>query len=499
MKKGAFLKGVNILDSNPKAYKQVKKKYKMQNKGGLIKKGDEGLKLQQQQSNYRNREIARQLVKTPTPGNLFKALYHWWNGTPYLGGELENGKIMVTGITPTPGISNAKDILSKTNSIKALIPKYNKFAKYYGYDIIPDGTSIDDAEKLIKTGLDRHNTFYRGITMPEEQDVVAIKNIIGKNATDREVLEYLIRKGSRNPNNTYLSPDARSAFYAKDGDIAILKRKYKLGDNPENWLKDADFKYDTTPATKLAPENTVNYPWAGSFIEKAPPGEVRIHPNNYTFEGWLPKELKDFGDIKYYYVKPDNFKGSKNLWFNEEQGHIKPIFKQGGLIKKAEEGTKLNGWQKLGNFLNGNKTLLNGIINGISTIGNSIKTTNYSNEFDQVTDAQIKAMQEQAYNEKYKEGLQLAPMILQSDGNVNYSNIDYQQFAKQYAEGDTDLSAIAKFKMDRLNEKQKQINAIQGSSSNLGNYIQQGLESVLPWINKKFSTQQTTISGEATN
>lgn len=171
---------------------------------------------------------------------------------------------------------------------------------------------------------------------------------------------------------------------------------------------------------------------------------------------------------------------------------------KGELIKKAEEGTKLNGWQKLGNFLNGNKTLLNGVINGISTIGNSIKTTNYSNEFDQATDAQVKAMQEQAYNEKYKEGLQLAPMILQSDGNVNYSNIDYQQFAKQYAEGNTDLSAIAKFKMDRLNEKQKQINAIQGSSSNLGNYIQQGLETVLPWLNKKFSTQQTTTTGQTT-
>lgn len=156
---------------------------------------------------------------------------------------------------------------------------------------------------------------------------------------------------------------------------------------------------------------------------------------------------------------------------------------KGGLIKKAEEGTKLNGWQKLGNFLNRNKTLLNGVINGISTIGNSIKTTNYSNEFDQAT----KAMQEQSYNEKYKEGLQLAPMILQSDGNVNYSNIDYQQFAKQYAEGNTDLSAITKFKMDRLNEKQKQINAIQGSGSNIENYIQQGLGMLGQYLGNKQS------------
>lgn len=48
-KKGgkAFVNGVNVLDSNPKAYKYVKKKYKMQNKGGLISKAQEGTKFTQ--------------------------------------------------------------------------------------------------------------------------------------------------------------------------------------------------------------------------------------------------------------------------------------------------------------------------------------------------------------------------------------------------------------------------------------------------------------------
>lgn len=47
-KKGgkAFVNGVNVLDSNPKAYKYVKKKYKMQNKGGLISKAQKGSALQ---------------------------------------------------------------------------------------------------------------------------------------------------------------------------------------------------------------------------------------------------------------------------------------------------------------------------------------------------------------------------------------------------------------------------------------------------------------------
>lgn len=55
-KKGgkAFVNGVNVLDSNPKAYKYVKKKYKMQNKGGLISKAQEGTKFQNLIGNVSN-------------------------------------------------------------------------------------------------------------------------------------------------------------------------------------------------------------------------------------------------------------------------------------------------------------------------------------------------------------------------------------------------------------------------------------------------------------
>lgn len=38
-KGGAFVKGVNVLDSNPKAYKHVKKKYKMYDSGGAVSSG----------------------------------------------------------------------------------------------------------------------------------------------------------------------------------------------------------------------------------------------------------------------------------------------------------------------------------------------------------------------------------------------------------------------------------------------------------------------------
>ena len=207
--------------------------------------------------------------------------------------------------------------------LEELVPRYNKFAEYYQYPQVPEGTSLGEAEQIIKNGLDRHNTFYRGLHMPSEEETAAIRNIIGKNATDREVLEYLAKVGSRDPYNTYLSLDDRAGQYARNADIAILKRKYKLGDSPSTWIEDADFVYDTTPATGVVKKGSVNYPWASkSMIEKAPPGEVRMHPDDFTFEGWLPVKEWEYGK----YVPAEEFKGSNNLYFNEAAGHHKPSF-----------------------------------------------------------------------------------------------------------------------------------------------------------------------------
>ena len=66
-KKGgkAFVNGVNVLDSNPKAYKYVKKKYKMQNNGGLISKAQEGTKVQNfigKATNFLNSDIGQSLL-----------------------------------------------------------------------------------------------------------------------------------------------------------------------------------------------------------------------------------------------------------------------------------------------------------------------------------------------------------------------------------------------------------------------------------------------------
>ena len=220
----------------------------------------------------------------------------------------------------TPQIT-AENAANRTQEIQNLVPRYNKFAEYYGYDTVPEGVSAQEAENLIKEGLKQHNTFYRGLTYPEGEKLEAVKKVLGENASREEVMDYLAKAGSRDPNNTYFSLDERANQYARTGDVARYTRKYTLGDNPATWLEDADFAFDTTPATSFAPRGSVNYPWAGSYIKEAP-GEVRINPEDVIFEGWMPKTTWEYGE----YVKPSEYRANRNLYFNENAGGKKPSF-----------------------------------------------------------------------------------------------------------------------------------------------------------------------------
>lgn len=218
----------------------------------------------------------------------------------------------------------AENAANRAQEIQNLIPRYNKFAEYYGYNTVPEGVSTQEAENLIKEGLKQHNTFYRGLTYPEGEKLEAVKKVLGENASREEIMDYLAKSGSRDPNNTYFSLDERANQYARTGDVARYTRKYTLGDNPATWLEDADFAFDTTPATSFAPRGSVNYPWAGSYIKEAP-GEVRINPEDVIFEGWMPKTTWEYGE----YVKPSEYRANRNLYFNENMGGIKPTYSDG--------------------------------------------------------------------------------------------------------------------------------------------------------------------------
>lgn len=160
----------------------------------------------------------------------------------------------------------------------------------------------------------------------------------------------------------------------------------------------------------------------------------------------------------------------KRATFADNARHFKHNL--GGQIVKAQAGTKVL------NFINSDlgKGLLTFIGNGIGQISNSVKSANYAKNFDDATNTQVKAMKEKAYGNAYQQGLTAAQYYLQPQDGVNYGDIDRQQFAQKYAESTMNLEDIAKFKMDRLKEKQQQLEA--GSSFNFGDLLQQGLGTV---------------------
>lgn len=72
---------------------------------------------------YNDREIniAKALMNTPTIPNLVKAAYHYYNGTPGLGGQNEDGNIYITGEAPVVGGANkARNALEALQMIKAM-------------------------------------------------------------------------------------------------------------------------------------------------------------------------------------------------------------------------------------------------------------------------------------------------------------------------------------------------------------------------------------------
>lgn len=149
-------------------------------------------------------------------------------------------------------------ITGKDIELNNLIDRFNKFADYYGYTKVPSGADLSEAEKIMKNVFDQHNTFYRGLALPSmDCDVAEVVAAIGANKSSADQLNYLAKAGRKG--DTYVSPGSNAAMYGDGQNVAILRRKYNLGENPKTWLADADFDFTDTPATHLIGLG-VNYP-----------------------------------------------------------------------------------------------------------------------------------------------------------------------------------------------------------------------------------------------
>lgn len=220
--------------------------------------------------------------------------------------------------------SKTLSISGKDIAVYNLLPRYNRWAKFYGYPEISTETPIKDIEFLMKKSFEKHNRFYRGLQMPVGEDLDNVKKILGKNASSEDIMNYIASIGRSG--DTYATPLSNAGIYGND--VAILRRKFTLGEDPKTWLDDVDFNYTDTPATHTI--NTgVNYPWATSMDTKIIPNEIRYVPNEFEHIGWMPKN--NFDSELGWSVDSDDFDGSLNVYINPLKG-TKPKFKQGGKI-----------------------------------------------------------------------------------------------------------------------------------------------------------------------
>lgn len=140
--------------------------------------------------------------------------------------------------------------------------------------------------------------------------------------------------------------------------------------------------------------------------------------------------------------------------------------------RMAQQGTKLNFFQKAGNFLNSD--LGKGILSLGSQIFNGIKTgadvAKFSNSFDSATDATVKAMESKMKADSYQKGLQKAQQVIaqkqQENPDIRFGEIDLRNMAQNFSNEFYDSDTIDNYKAQRAQEKLQSMRAIQGSAGN---------------------------------
>lgn len=143
--------------------------------------------------------------------------------------------------------------------------------------------------------------------------------------------------------------------------------------------------------------------------------------------------------------------------------------KSGGIIK-ADVGAKLNGWQKLGNFLNSDtgKSIIDGISTGIQYFTTNNQLSKIQNEFNKSMEAKYDFLKnnidEESINRQAEQNL---ANLQQMNPDQNFGSIDLQQEQERLRK-----NARAKIKQQigyQMNQEQlqfdNQINAIKGNNS----------------------------------
>lgn len=99
------------------------------------------------------------------------------------------------------------------------------------YPIIPIETSLSKALSTIKTTLNRHNQFYRGVTLP-----TSIEDLNLVRGMSSEAQLKTAATTPRPQDILFFSPQSNAFIYGGTsvGKTALIQRPFKLGKNPLN-------------------------------------------------------------------------------------------------------------------------------------------------------------------------------------------------------------------------------------------------------------------------
>lgn len=148
----------------------------------------------------------------------------------------------------------------------------------------------------------------------------------------------------------------------------------------------------------------------------------------------VKKNSTRFNVYQKYVTAPLDAKGKQGLANMYQQ------IKQKMRIRKAEEGTKLNTWNKIGNWFNNNKDTISGVLGQAMSAISSIKQQHEQNKmveaYKKSLEAGMKADKEAAriatYKEALEKGTDRSPVVNAFNANNIANTTDYSSIDKQY-------------------------------------------------------------------
>lgn len=237
------------------------------------------------------------------------------------------------------GIPKGDRGLFNWDQVPDLIPRFNKWAQYYGYGTIPESTSMQDSVNIMKNTFKRHNTFFRGLTVPYGKDANELERVLGKNFKEDQAYAHMATTPREGDSAVFASPVGNALIYGGNGKTAIIRRNYSLGKEPEKWLKDADFDIRYGNGTF---GTEIQFPWSQRGTGNIE-NEVLIPKGQSHFVGYVPDsfngEALDFVESNGSLNKYLGNKSYHSIWgFGPYDVYTdipieKPKFKKGGKIK----------------------------------------------------------------------------------------------------------------------------------------------------------------------